>query len=143
MTAIERSALVPYSADQMFDVVLDVEVYPEFLPWCSGSRLIELSNEHQLAELELSRAGLTQRFTTRNRLVRPDRISLDLVNGPLTRLSGEWRFTALGDAGSKVELHLAFEMEGRFRKAALGQLWNMAADRMVDAFCERADVVYR
>lgn len=126
----------------MFDIVLDVERYPQFLPWCSDSRVIELSDGHQLAELELARAGMSQRFTTRNELRRPENITLSLVEGPFRRLSGEWRFRSLGDAGCKVELHLGFEMEGRLQRAALGQLWRMAADRMVDAFCERAEKLY-
>lgn len=142
MPRVERSALVPYSCEQMFDVVLDVEAYPSFLPWCSGARVLEYTGDVQVGELELSRAGMTQRFATRNRLVHPSSISLELVSGPFRKLSGEWRFVALGDAGCKVELTLTFEPDGRVMKMALGQLWRMAADRMVDAFCERAEVVY-
>lgn len=142
MPRVERSALVPYSCEQMFNVVLDVEAYPSFLPWCSGARVLEQHDSVQVGELELSRAGMTQRFATLNRLVFPSSITLELVSGPFRKLSGEWRFVALGDAGCKVELTLSFELDGRVMKVALGQLWRMAADRMVDAFCERAGVVY-
>lgn len=142
MTTIERSALVPYTADQMFDVVEHVAAYPDFLPWCSRANVLEQSREHQVAELELSRAGMMQRFTTRNTLERPGRITLALVRGPFRRLTGEWRFTPLGNMGCKVELMLTFEMDGQLMKMALGQLWAMAADRMVDAFCVRAESLY-
>jgi len=142
MPTIERSALVPYSAGHMFDVVADVEAYPDFLPWCSGARILEQEAGFQLAELELSRTGLNQRFSTRNHLERPTSIRLDLQEGPFRQLAGEWRFRPLGDSGCKVELTLRFELDGRMMQVALGQVWKMAADRMVDAFCRRAEVVY-
>lgn len=142
MPTIERSALVPHSAEQMFEIVRDVESYPAFLPWCSGARVISESGDEQLAELELSRGGMRQKFSTRNHLTRPTSLHIELEKGPFKRLRGEWRFTPLGDAGCKVALHLAFEPDSRLMNVALGQVWRMATDRMVDAFCARAEALH-
>ncbi len=142
MPRIERSALVPYSAEQMFQVVTDVTAYPDFLPWCSASRVIESSATEQVAELELSQLGMTQRFVTRNELTAPSLVRINLVQGPFRRLDGEWRFTSLGKTGCKVELSLQFDVESRVLGSVLVQVWEQASDKMVDAFCRRAESCY-
>ena len=142
MATVERSALVPYSPEQMFEIVCDVRAYPEFLPWCTESRLIAETDEEQLAELALSKGGITQRFSTRNTLVRPSSIELKLIEGPFSRLQGVWQFKALGESGCKVELNLSFELDSTLMQMALGQVWRAATDRMVSAFCGRAEALY-
>lgn len=142
MPHIMRSALVPHSAERMFALVNDVERYVEFLPWCSAARLCEESEEVIVAELELSRGGLRQRFTTRNALAPPERMTLELVEGPFDWFAGEWRFTALGDEACKVELEMDFEYSGRFARTALAPLFARSADEQVDAFCARARSLY-
>lgn len=126
----------------MFDVVNDIENYPRFLPWCKAARVISESEGASVAELTIARGGITQSFTTRNELDRPNSMKLDLVEGPFTRLRGEWRFEQLGDAGSKVALRLEFELDSRVAGYALGKVFGSAADTMVDAFCDRAESVY-
>lgn len=142
MRQVERSALVPYSAVQMFEVVNDVASYPAFLPWCVASELLESSSSVIVARLDLAKGRIRQSFTTRNELDPPNHISISLVAGPFSLLKGEWHFKQLGDEGCKVEMNLKFDFDNRLMNATLGKVFSAAADRLVDAFCERADVLY-
>lgn len=142
MRQVERSALVPYSAVQMFEVVNDVASYPAFLPWCVASELLESSSSVIVARLDLAKGRIRQSFTTRNELDPPNHISMSLVEGPFSLLKGEWHFKQLGDEGCKVEMNLKFDFDNRLMNATLGKVFSAAADRLVDAFCERADVLY-
>jgi ribosome-associated toxin RatA of RatAB toxin-antitoxin module len=135
---ISRSALVPYAAQRMFDLVNDVERYPEFLPWCASAAVHDRQAEHLVAELQIARGGVRHRFTTRNALAPPQRMTLSLEEGPFEHFVGEWRFTPLGDDACKVELEMDFEYSGRIVRTALAPLFNRSADTMVDAFCARA-----
>lgn len=142
MTKISRSALVMYSAEQMFDVVNDVRKYPEFLQGCQASRVIAESDDFIEAELTLSKAGFTQSFVTRNSLTRPELMEINLVDGPFSKLQGTWRFQALADDACKVSLDLEFEVSSRLAGAALGVLFKQVANTMVDAFVKRGKQVY-
>ena len=142
MRRIERSALIPYSAETMFDLVNDVESYPAFLPWCRDSELLQCSALEVVARLELSGGGLRKSFTTRNTLRRPERIDLTLVQGPFRSLDGTWRFTRLNDNASKIELTLRFDVDNRGLNLALSKVFDAAADKLVDAFCERAAALH-
>lgn len=138
MPKISRSALVPYSAEAMFDLVNDVERYPEFLPWCAAAEVRSRSDDAMVATLEIRRAGISHRFTTRNRMTRPDRLTLELLDGPFDHFDGVWRFTPLSPDACKVALDLDFDYAGRLIRAALGPVFNRSADTLVDAFCVRA-----
>ena len=142
MHEVQRSALMPYSAKQMFDVVNDVVSYPVFLPWCVDSELLESSPTAIVARLDLAKGRIRQGFTTRNELDSPNYIRLSLVEGPFSLLKGEWHFAQLGDEGCKIEMSLRFDFDNRLMNATLGRVFSAAADRLVDAFCERADVLY-
>ncbi len=137
-THIQRSALLPYPAQALYDLVNDVERYPEFLPWCASSQVIEASDTHMVASLEVAKAGLSQRFTTRNVLVPGQSIELNLEDGPFEHLHGQWTFKALGEKACKISLDLTFDYAGPLVKATLGPLFTQAANTMVDAFCQRA-----
>ena len=142
MTEIERSALVPWSPEQMFAVVKDVDAYTTFLPWCAGSKLVSETDTEIIGRLEVAKGGIRRTMTTRNRIEPPRKMYIELIEGPFKEFSGLWTFDALGDAGCKVTLRLKFEVDGRLMGFALGKVFNVAADRMVDAFCERAEQVY-
>lgn len=135
---IYRSALVPYPAEDMFDLVNDVESYPRFLPWCRDSSVRETGENEREASLEFSRAGLHRRFTTRNSLERGRSIEMDLVNGPFRVLEGRWSFHNLGDAGSKVVLDLRFEFASRLLEAVFAPVFAEVMNSLVDAFVARA-----
>ena len=135
---MQRSALLPYRAADVFAIVNDVGRYPEFLPWCASAAVLEASADEVLAELSLSASGIRETLTTRNRLTPFERIEMALVSGPFRELSGGWTFTRLGDdQGCRVTFHLQFQLTGV--RTLLGGVFNRAADQMVDAFCSRAD----
>ena len=142
MRKVNRSALVPHSADEMFTLVDDIEAYPSFLPWCNDARIHHRSTDTVEATLELHRGSLSKRFTTRNSLCRPERIDLALVGGPFRHLSGGWAFADLGAAGSKVSLELDFEFESMLLDLMFGSFFEDTCNALVDAFTRRALVVY-
>lgn len=148
-TRVSRSALLPYSAESVFDIVNDVSKYPEFLPWCSAVEILE-SNDHEIvAELSVRARGVQQTFTTRNILTPPEKIELQLVAGPFEEFSGSWCFKKLGDdEGCRIELLLNFQLSGvrsllgaSFLGSPFARVFTRAADKMVDAFCERANAL--
>jgi ribosome-associated toxin RatA of RatAB toxin-antitoxin module len=143
MASVRKSALVPYSAQRMFELVYDVESYPQFLPWCHRSRVISETEDQICGQIEVSRLGIHQTFSTCNRFERYGRMDIDLLDGPFRRLHGGWRFTALREDACKVELDLDFEFSGQLIDRAFGAVFSQIANTLVDAFCKRADEVYR
>jgi ribosome-associated toxin RatA of RatAB toxin-antitoxin module len=141
-THIQRSALLPFPAQALYDLVNDVARYPEFLPWCSSATVMEESESHMLASLEVAKGSLSQRFVTRNRLESGKTIEMNLEEGPFTQLHGVWHFKALNDKACKISLDLRFDYAGPIIKATLGPLFNQAANTLVDAFCQRAKQLY-
>ncbi|MBX8486704.1 type II toxin-antitoxin system RatA family toxin [Pseudomonas cichorii] len=137
-THIQRSALLPYPARFLYDLVNDVARYPEFLPWCAAAVVLEESETHMRASLEVAKGGLSQKFVTRNVLVPGESIVMDLVEGPFSQLHGVWTFKPLGDKACKISLDLTFDYAGSIVRATLGPLFNQAANTFVDAFCQRA-----
>lgn len=142
MTTIHKSALVPYSAEQMYTLVADIPTYPEFLPWCSGSKEINRQENEVEASLDIAHSGVHKSFTTRNRLDKNRSIEMHLVEGPFKYLNGVWRFEPLGDAGSKVGLDLEFEFSNKLLGMTFGPLFSKIASSLVDAFIQRAQKVY-
>ncbi|WP_345552143.1 type II toxin-antitoxin system RatA family toxin [Microbulbifer aestuariivivens] len=142
MTQIERSALVMHSVERMFDLVNDVEKYPQFLPGCRNAEVLYRNEQTLEARLDLSRAGMRQSFVTRNRLQRPTLMELELVDGPFSEFSGRWEFKPLGDNACKVQFSLSFVIRNRLVAAAVGKLFSELANQMVGAMSARADEIY-
>ncbi|CAK9885671.1 MAG: Ribosome association toxin RatA [Candidatus Erwinia impunctatus] len=143
MSQISRSALVPFSAGQMFRLVNDVGAYPQFLPGCTGSRVLEVAQHQMTAAVDVSKAGISKTFVTRNTLTENQRIQMQLVDGPFRKLSGGWVFTPLSDTACKVELTLDFEFTNMLVAMAFGRIFKELANSMVQAFIQRAKEVYR
>ncbi|UIP27346.1 SRPBCC family protein [Photobacterium sp. TLY01] len=142
MPQISRSALVPFSAKQMFDLVNDVESYPAFLPGCSGTKILESSTEHMMAAVDVSKAGIKKTFVTRNQLEGIHKINMQLVEGPFRKLVGGWHFTELDADACKVELKLDFEFTNALVEAVFGKVFHELTNNMVNAFTQRAREVY-
>ncbi len=142
MPRITRSALVPFSAEQMFELVNDVEAYPSFVPGCAGSRVLEASHDAMTASVDVAKAGIRKTFTTRNELVMGEAIKMELVDGPFRKLVGGWNFTSLDADACKIELNLDFEFTNGLVEMAFGKVFNELAVNMVKAFTDRARVVY-
>jgi ribosome-associated toxin RatA of RatAB toxin-antitoxin module len=139
---IKKSALVRHSAQQMFDLVADVEGYPAFLPWCASTELLSKTEEKICGRIEVARLGVRQRFATCNRIDPPNRMTIDLIDGPFRKLTGAWTFRSLREDACKVELELDFEFSGRLIDKAFGGVFGQVANSLVDAFCKRADEVF-
>jgi ribosome-associated toxin RatA of RatAB toxin-antitoxin module len=142
MAVVKKSALVPYSAQRMFDLVYDVQSYPEFLPWCHRAQVISETEDQICGRIEVARLGIHQTFSTCNRFERYTRMDIALLDGPFRKLHGGWRFTPLREDACKVELELDFEFSGRLIDRAFGAVFNQIANSLVDAFCKRADDVF-
>lgn len=142
MPQIERSALVFYSAQQMFDLVNNVPDYPQFLPGCSSAVIVSQSENEMVAKLQVSKAGIGQSFTTRNRLVPNQSIAMQLVDGPFKHLRGGWQFQPLSETACKVILQLEFEFSSKLVQFAFGKVFQELTAAMVNSFTERAKKVY-
>src|SRR5262245_20641929 len=132
MTVIERSALVPHPAAALYQLVNDIEAYPQFMDGCVGAQILHRDTDHIDARLDLSKGGVRYSFTTRNRLLPPERIELTLLEGPFERFAGYWSFKELSPQACKVALHLEFEMSGKLLGFAVKTLFNSVANQLVD-----------
>jgi ribosome-associated toxin RatA of RatAB toxin-antitoxin module len=142
MTVVEKSALVKFSAQQMFDLVNDIEAYPRFLPWCSDSRILKREGDIVEAELLISKGGFKKSFSTRNIIDEGGRITVSLLEGPFSYLEGTWDFMPLREDASKISLNLEFEMPGLLANLAFGAVFNQICNTMVSSFTQRAKEIY-
>lgn len=142
MKVIDRSALVPYSAGQMYELVRDIESYPDFLPWCSGAGILESFPGGVCGRVDISKGVLQQSFVTRNTFTQDREIAMVLEEGPFSVLEGTWRFEPIGDMGSRVSLHLQFDFSGALVRIAIAPVFGGIADKLVDAFVARAAGMY-
>lgn len=141
LSRISRSVLIARPVAPVFDLINEVEAYPQLFDWCREATLIERDEHSLTARLDLQYAGFNAAFTTRNRIDRPHSIELQLVEGPFSELRGSWTFTALGDKGCRVELELDFDFAGRWVGSALAIGFQGLADRMVDDFSRAARAI--
>ncbi|QCU89960.1 type II toxin-antitoxin system RatA family toxin [Thiomicrorhabdus sediminis] len=142
MKKIARTALLPYSAQQMYDLVNDVAAYPEFLPWCGNAKVVSQTSMTMQAQVTISKAGIKQTFETKNHLVPAERIEMHLVDGPFKHLRGEWVFKPLDIDACKVMFEIEFELNSGLLNAAIGPIFENITTTLVDSFCERAKQVY-
>ena len=143
MKEVKRSALVPYTAEQMFALVEDIERYPQFLPWVGAAQVLERGPREVVGRLEMHRAGMREIVTTRNVLTPPREITLTLVAGPFKTLEGRWTFEPIGaDRGTRVGLTIRFEFANAMLSLLLSRSFEKNCDELVDAFVARARAVY-
>ena len=142
MRRVSRSALVPYTAREMFVLIDDVEAYPEFLPWCNDAEVRNRTDDVVDATLELHKGSLSNHFTTRNTRREFETIELELIGGPFRHLQGGWQFTEIGEEGCKVALELEFEFENKLIDMMFGAFFEDTCNSLVDAFTKRAQVVF-
>ncbi|TKI06792.1 SRPBCC family protein [Martelella alba] len=142
MPHISRSALVPYSVEKMFALVNDIRRYPEFIPGCTGSRVLGKEGNELTAEMDVSKAGISKTLVTRNVITDNQSIVMRLVEGPFRTFSGGWRFTTLSPDACKVEFELSFEFKSKLIELAFGRIFKEMTNGMVQAFTQRAKEVY-
>lgn len=142
MIEINRSALLPYSARQLFDLVSEISGYPDYIPGCTGAKLLGQWERGVEAELTVSALGVKQSFATRNTVIDGQEIRMELLNGPLQHLVGRWLFKPLSDSACKIELNLVFETTGSLKKIAAKQLVERTSTTVVDALIQKAHELF-
>lgn len=143
MATVNRSALLPYSAHDMYCLVNDVASYPQFMDGCSSVEIIEHTDQLMRATLYLKKAGMEVSFTTCNQLVADTSIEMCLQDGPFKTFNGLWQFKALSDSACKLTLDLEFEFKSRtLAKLATG-MFSGVSSNLVDSLCKRADEIYK
>ena len=146
MTHIEKIVLVPYKAQSMYDLVNDIENYPDFLPWCGGARVVQREAKEMVAEIDIKFKGVSQSFSTRNRISAPTQdavgeINMELVSGPFKNLTGQWGFKGIDDLGCRVMFSLSYEFSNALLEKILGPIFNSITSTFVDSFVARAQKV--
>ena len=142
MPVIRKSALVPYPAEAMFDLVERVEDYPDFLPWCGGSQVLSRTDSGMTASVSINFKGLRQTFSTQNTHQRPTSIQLRLKDGPFSRLQGAWTFKPLSEDACRIDLDLDYEVGSGIVAVVLNPVFGIIANTMVDAFVQEAEKRY-
>lgn len=142
MRQVEKSVLVPHTQSEMFALVADVAKYSEFVPWVSQARVLERSEDQIVGQLEMHRAGVRETFTTRNRMIVPREIRMELVEGPFKALSGLWTFDDIAGRGTKVTLNMRFEFANPVLSLLLSRSFEKSCIELIDAFVARARDIY-
>ena len=143
MASVERSVLVSYPAQEMYGLVDDIERYPEFLPWCAGTRVETRDGQSTRAAIQIDYRGIKQSFMTENRTQPPERIEIHLVSGPFRKLDGLWLFTPLAPDACKIQFHLHYEFSNRLLEKLVGPVFRHIAGSLLDAFLQRAEQLHR
>ena len=142
MHRISKSAIVPYSPQQMFELVNNINDYSNFLNWCDSSSILNETGNKITASVQINKNGFKQTFTTINSSSPYESIKMQLLDGPFDELSGEWRFESLGDSAAKVYLDLEFSFKSRITDMTMSALFKSIANSQLDAFVERAKHIY-
>jgi ribosome-associated toxin RatA of RatAB toxin-antitoxin module len=142
MALVEKSVLVPYSAEQMFVLVDNVADYPQFLPWCGGASVSSVDGETVHATVHIDYHHIKQSFTTENVRQPPRRIDITLKDGPFRHLDGSWHFIPLAESACKIEFQLHYEFSSRLLEKVFGPIFHFIVNNFVDAFIHRAEKVY-
>jgi len=134
--------ILPYTREQLFDLVADVGAYPQFLPWVVGARIRTSTPELLVADLMVGFKVFRETFTSKVTLDRPNRIHVDYVNGPLKYLHNDWLFSQAGEGKTAIDFFVDFEFKNRLFESVAGAVFHEAVKRMVTAFEKRAIAVY-
>jgi ribosome-associated toxin RatA of RatAB toxin-antitoxin module len=142
MALVEKTVLVPHSAEQMFALVDRVEDYPQFLPWCGGASVDKQDGATVHATVQIDYHHIRQSFTTENVRTPPHQIAMTLQHGPFKQLDGSWRFIPLSPSACKIEFSLHYEFSSKLLEKMVGPVFHYIANNFVDAFIHRAEKVY-
>ena len=142
MPGIRETRRLPYSCEQMFDLVADVANYPKFLPWVVATRIRSNSDTEMEADMLVGFKAIREKFTSRVIKDRPEHIKVFYVDGPLKDLDNNWHFKSLPDGGCEIEFCVEFTFRNAVFEALAGQYFDRAFRKMVDAFEARAAVLY-
>ena len=139
---VNRSLILPYSSAEMYDLANNVAAYHEFLPWCSGSAVLERDEACAIARIDVSYKGMKSSFTTRNKLNPNQQIYLSLVEGPFSALEGKWLFDPLDEVACRVSLAVEFSFSSRLVEKTMAPVFTHICGDLIDAIAGRAEQVY-
>lgn len=139
MHNIHKSAIVLHPAQKMFQLVDSVENYPQFLPWCGSTEIIERDNDKTIASIEINYKGIRQTFTTENTKKQNQEMIIKLIDGPFKSLSGEWMFKNLDKDSCQIELKLEYEFSNVILEKLISPVFNMIANTFIDEFIKEAN----
>lgn len=139
MHNIHKSAIVLHPAQKMFQLVDSVENYPQFLPWCGSTQIIERDNGKTIASIEINYKGIRQTFTTENTKKQNQEMIIKLIDGPFKSLSGEWMFKNLDKDSCQIELKLEYEFSNVILEKLISPVFNMIANTFIDEFIKEAN----
>ena len=139
MHNIHKSAIVLHPAQKMFQLVDSVENYPQFLPWCGSTQIIERNNDKTIASIEINYKGIRQTFTTENTKRQNQEMIIKLIDGPFKSLSGEWMFKNLDKDSCQIELKLEYEFSNVILEKLISPVFNMIANTFIDEFIKEAN----
>lgn len=142
MKQVRRTAIVPFSAEQMYALVNDIEAYPEFLPWCAEARVLTRRDDSLTASVTMAVGRLHHSFTTANTMQPGRRIAVRLLTGPFRHLEGSWEFVPAGADACEIRLDMQFEFKNRLVELSLGRIFDQIVNSLVGAFTRRAAHVY-
>lgn len=142
MVGIRETRRLPYSAEQMFDLVADVAKYREFLPWVIATRVRSDSETEMLADMVVGFKAIRESFTSRVIKTRPNEIAVHYVDGPLSDLDNVWTFRAIDENSCEIDFAVDFEFRNRVFQKLAGQYFDRAFRKMVAAFETRANELY-
>jgi ribosome-associated toxin RatA of RatAB toxin-antitoxin module len=142
MSRVEKSMLIEHSAQQMFDLVEDIESYPSFLPWCAKTQVDFRDEKRTVATMYADFHGVKAHFTTENAKEAPFWMSMKLVKGPFRHLEGGWRFKPLGENACKIEFHLSYEFSSSLFEKIVGRMFDQIAHTFIEVSVKRAHQVY-
>src|ERR1035437_1528080 len=142
MAVVEKSVLIEHTAAQIFEVIDDVEPYPQFLPWCSGVDVHEKTERQTAARLHVNYHGIKVHFSTVNPKEFPRLMTIHLRDGPFRQLDGHWRLTPLGETACKIEFRLHYEFSSRLLEKAVGPVFNHIANTLIESFVKRANEIH-
>ena len=134
--------VLPHTPEQMFDLVFDIEKYPQFLPWCLATRIRERDGKVVVADMVIGFKVFREKFSTRVEWDRPGRIDVAYTKGPFKYLNNHWVFEPHGDGECLIDFFVDFEFRSRLMQKAIGAVFNEAVQRMISSFEKRADKIY-
>ena len=141
MPAHNETKILPYTPQQIFNLVADVALYPEFLPWCKAARISEQAENSFLGELVIAYSGLSESYSSRVTLTPHQAIDVVMEKGPFEYLTNNWRFTPEG-AGTRVDFDLDFKFRSKMLEMMMGGFFLKATEKMMGAFEARAATLY-
>ena len=142
MALVNKSVTIPYSAEQIYKLVEQVDLYPEFVDWCTNGEIVGTTGKEVSAALTFNFHGASYVFSTKNTMHPYERIDIQLISGPFKTLCGHWDFTALNEHWCKISLNLEFEFAIPGLQLIFNPVFASMANNWVESFCHRAEELY-